>query len=484
MTTRTTSPMPMRPHAPARHRLLRIGACCAALTLTACATDSAGDDTDGPDVSLGTVPDGEATSESTVDTTTDDAPPTTPTDTVGGPDATTTITPSPGAELPTQAPSNSAESAPVTTAPGPLPEPSVQLVDVATFDQPLEISPKDGDPRLFVVQQGGVIIAADDESNVAVFDISTVDGATFTSEGNEQGLLGLAFHPDEDLAYVDFTNGDGDTVVAEFAVDPASLEFDPATYREVLTVGQPASNHNGGELDFGPDGYLYIALGDGGVADDPDRNGLDLSTRLGKILRIDPLPSGDAAFTVPDDNPFVGVDGADPTIWSLGLRNPWRFSFDALTDDLWIGDVGQNQVEEIDLATATDGRDAGRGVSFGWSAFEGADRFNEDQSADGHTLPVVTYRHENGNCSVSGGVVARNSSFDDLNGWYVYGDFCTGTMWALDTTSVTSTPDGPVGDPRIIEIANVPALAGVVEGPLGDIYAISNDGPVYRLAPA
>ena len=209
-----------------------------------------------------------------------------------------------------------------------------------------------------------------------------------------------------------------------------------------------------------------------------------MSSRLGKILRIDPTETEAAPFTIPDDNPFVGVDGADETVWSRGLRNPWRFSFDSLTGDLWIGDVGQNRLEEIDLAPATDGRDAGKGISFGWSAYEAADRFNEDEPADGHTLPVASYVHENGNCSISGGVVARESSYGDLNGWYVYGDHCSGRMWALDTTSVTSTPDGPVGEATVVELATVPTLTAVVEGPFGDIYALSLDGEVFRLAPA
>ncbi|MEP4652754.1 MAG: PQQ-dependent sugar dehydrogenase, partial [Ilumatobacter sp.] len=350
--------------------------------------------------------------------------------------------------------------------------------------EPVEATRVDGDPRLFVVENGGRVIASDDESDAIVLDIAQVEAATFTDDGNEQGLLGLAFHPELDLAYVDFTNADGDTVVAEFAHDPLTYEFDPASYREVLTVDQPFANHNGGELAFGPDDLLYIGFGDGGSADDPSRSALDASSRLGKILRIDPVASDTAPFTVPDDNPFVGVEGAEPAIWSLGLRNPWRFSFDSLTGDLWIGDVGQNRLEEVDLAPATDGRDAGKGLSFGWSAFEAGDRFNDDQPADGHVAPVASYVHEDGNCSISGGVVARDSSYDDLNGWYVYGDYCSGRVWALDTTSVASTPDGPVGEPRIVEIGTVPALSAVVEGPFGDIYAVSLSGPMYRLAPA
>lgn len=456
--------------------------------IAAACAGSSGGTANGPEVSLGTVP--AVTTESAPATdppdTAETTPPTVETAVVTAPStaapSTTVLTPSPGADLPTEA--TPTEPAPVTTLPGPLPEPSVRLIEIATFNEPVEATGADFDPRLFIVENGGTVVAVDDESNTTVFDIAAAEGATFTDGGNEQGLLGLAFHPELDLAYVNFTDGDGNTVIAEFAHDPLSYEFDPASYREVLAVEQPFSNHNGGELVFGPDGFLYIGMGDGGSADDPNRAALDASSRLGKLLRIDPVAADDAPFTVPSDNPFVDVEGAEPAVWSLGLRNPWKFSFDSLTGDLWIADVGQNRLEEVDLAPAIDGLDAGKRISFGWSAYEAADRFNEDQLADGHTLPVASYLHEDGNCSISGGVVARNSSFNDLNGWYVYGDYCSGRVWALDTTSVASTPDGPVGEPTIIDIATVPALSAVVEGPSGDIYALSANGPVYRLAPA
>jgi hypothetical protein len=357
------------------------------------------------------------------------------------------------------------------------------MIEVASFDQPVDIATEPGDPQRFVVQRGGTIIASSDESDAEIFSIDDVDGASFTSDGSEQGLLGLVFHPTEDLAYVNFTDADGDTVVAEFATEPITYVFDTSSYREVITIPQPFANHNGGQLAFGPDRLLYIGTGDGGSADDPERSALDLSSRLGKILRIDPAPSGDTSFTVPPDNPFVDTPNADPTIWSYGLRNPWRFSFDSLTGDLWIGDVGQETFEEINVAGATDGRDAGRGLSFGWSALEGTNRFNEDQPAEGHVDPAVSYPHLDGLCAVSAGVVARNSFFEDLNGWYVYGDFCTGQIWGLDTTSIGITPDGPTGTPRLVELAVVPGLAAVVEGPFGDIHTISHNGPVQRLAP-
>ena len=230
-------------------------------------------------------------------------------------------------------------------------------------------------------------------------------------------------------------------------------------------------------MTFGPDGLLYIGFGDGGSADDPQRSALDLSSPLGKILRIDPLAADDAAFTVPTDNPFVGVDGADERIWTVGLRNPWRFSFDTATGDLWIGDVGQNNIEEIDFAPASAGLDAGRGVSFGWSAFEGDDRFNDDQSDVGHTAPRLTYSHDDGDCSVSGGAVYRGDAVPDLFGWYVYGDFCSGRIWAHDPTS-------PADAPVVIELGRQSNLAAVAVGGAGDLFAVSTNGTVSRFATA
>ena len=225
-----------------------------------------------------------------------------------------------------------------------------------------------GDDRVFVTERRrnrSSPFDADGTNPFTVLDISSL----VTSNG-EQGLLGLAFHPTEQLAYVDYTGTDGgNTHIDEFAVlDNGTL--DPSTRRAVLEIDQPYANHNGGQLMFGPDGYLYIGMGDGGSAGDPERRALDTGQLLGKILRIDPRAFGGQPYTVPADNPFVGVAGARPEIWSFGLRNPWRFSFDPQTNDLWIADVGQDQWEEVDVAWADEG--GGRGTNFGWSAFEGS----------------------------------------------------------------------------------------------------------------
>ena len=197
----------------------------------------------------------------------------------------------------------------------------------------------------------------------------------------------------------------------------------------MLTIDQPYGNHNGGNVTIGPDGMLYIGMGDGGSGGDPERRALNVTSMLGKILRIDPTPSAGAPYTVPPDNPFVGVDGARPEIWSVGVRNPWRMSFDPATGDLWFGDVGQGAIEEIDVAWAADG--AGRGINFGWSAFEGSSRFNEDQPPDGATPPIYEYEHGEAGCSVSGGAVYRGAAIPALVGWFVYGDYCSGNLYAL-----------------------------------------------------
>jgi glucose/arabinose dehydrogenase len=375
-------------------------------------------------------------------------------------DDTTSTTPLPGGETP----------APTDTE-GPLVEPSVALFEIGSFDQPVDVAFRPNGAELYVVEQPGRVIAVTDLSADVVLDITDL-----TAARGEQGLLGLAFHPTADLAYVNYTDTNGDTVVAEFGVDPATSRFDRDSIREVLAIAQPYSNHNGGQLAFGPDQLLYIGVGDGGSGGDPERHALDLTDPLGAILRIDPTPAGDAPFTVPADNPFVGTAGADPTIWAYGLRNPWRFSFDPLTGDLWIGDVGQGEFEEINRSTATDRRDAARGANFGWSAFEGFERFNDDQPTDDAVAPLFVYDHADGRCSVTGGTVARGETVPDLARWYLFGDYCSGQIWALD-------PTAPPAEPRVVEITRLEALVALAEAPDGEMYAVSNGGTVARLIP-
>lgn len=416
------------------------------LGLAACGSDAA-DDSFGSGQPAPTVAPTPTTSPADVESTTADTSP--PASEVLEPTATATATPNPG----------------------PLPEPAVSLDEIGTFDQPVVVAHRPGDDRVFVVEQPGRVLAVDAVSSEVVLDVTDL-----TDANGEQGLLGLAFHPGADVAYIDFTDTSGNTVVAEFTIDPTSGQFDRESYREVLTVDQPYSNHNGGQLVFGPDQLLYIGLGDGGSGGDPERYALDLSSRLGKILRIDPVADGDEPFSVPPDNPFIDDASADPTIWSYGLRNPWRFSFDADTGDLWIADVGQGDFEEINRAVAADRFDAARGANFGWSAIEGFEPFNTDQSADGASSPLFVYDHADGRCSVSGGAVARSTAAADLHGWYVFGDYCTGQIWALD-------PTAPSDQPRVIEVAQLGGLAAIAEGPDRELFAVSNAGVVARLVP-
>ena len=255
---------------------------------------------------------------------------------------------------------------------------------------------------------------------------------------------------------------------------------DAASRRQVLTQSQPQSNHNGGELTFGPDGLLYLGLGDGGGAGDsggghaPGGNGQSLGTLLGKILRIDPTPSGNRGYTVPPDNPFVGRAGARPEIWSYGLRNPWRFSFDQATGDIWIGDVGQNAWEEVDMQAQSAG--GGKGVNFGWNVFEGTHAYR-DGDAPGAVPPVFEYSHDGGNCSVTGGYVYRGEKIPAMQGVYLFADYCAGDLRALVASG------GKVVQERILPVSS-PAISSFGQDAAGELYVLSDDGNVYRVDPA
>jgi glucose/arabinose dehydrogenase len=348
----------------------------------------------------------------------------------------------------------------------------VRLEEIGSFDAPLYVTqPADDGPDVYVVEQGGTVERVAPDGSASTF----LDVSDEIVSGGEQGLLSIAFAPDyadSGLFYVDYTNRDGDTRVVEYRAEDGKV--DTSSARTLLAVDQPFPNHNGGLLLFGPDDMLYIGLGDGGGGGDPDRNGLDLGTLLGKILRIDPAPDGKSPYTIPDDNPFVDEPGARPEIYSYGLRNPWRFSFDSETEDLSIGDVGQDAIEEIDLV----GRGEGSGANFGWSAFEGDHRFNEDQDPEGAIPPVLTALHADGNCSITGGLIVRDRSLMSLYGRYLWGDLCVGEL-----RSFTPVPDRPASDDVALGPL-VERLASFGEGADGSVYAVSISGPVYRLVPA
>jgi glucose/arabinose dehydrogenase len=241
-------------------------------------------------------------------------------------------------------------------------------------------------PTVYIAQRAGKVLRMSDR-------MQAIDIGASTDTDSEHGLLGVAFSPDASLVYISYTDTKGDSRIDEYHV-AADGTFDTSTKRNVILVDQPYDNHNGGDIVFGPDGYLYYGLGDGGSANDPERRALNGQSLLGKLLRIDPLhPSGKLGYSVPADNPFVARGGFRPEIWAIGLRNPWRFTFDPSTGDLWIGDVGQDAWEEVDHVPATNGRDAGKGLNFGWSAYEGTHAVNADQSAPDKTPPIFEYPH-------------------------------------------------------------------------------------------
>jgi glucose/arabinose dehydrogenase len=375
-----------------------------------------------------------------------------------------------------------AEPTPAATAPPADEAPAattarrgVRLQRVATFSDPLYVTSPPGDrSRLFVVEQGGRVMIVRDGRKLAT---PFLDITRQVTSGGEQGLLSIAFAPDyadSGRFYVYFTDRSGDQRIVEYRRRDAD-HADPGSARLVLRMGDSQSNHNGGLLLFGPDGLLYVGTGDGGGGGDLHGrrgNAQNLGSLLGKILRIDPRPSGGRPYRVPAENPFVGRSGARGEIYSYGLRNPWRFSFDRRTGDLAIGDVGQNEFEEIDFVR----RGAGRGANFGWRPFEGNARYTPGERARGHVRPVIVTRHADGNCSITGGVVVRDPGLPALRGRYVFGDYCKGRI-----LSARLSPGRARGVRRTS--LKVPGLSSFGEDVLGRVYAVSLQGPVYRLVP-
>jgi glucose/arabinose dehydrogenase len=349
---------------------------------------------------------------------------------------------------------------------------AVRLERIGSFDAPVYVtSPPKDTRRLFVVEKGGKVIVVNNGKPLRTPFLDVSDKVT---TGSEQGLLSIAFAPDyaaSGLFYVFYTDNDGDEAVVEYKRKTEDVA-DPGSARQLMKVADPEPNHNGGLLLFGPDDHLYIGIGDGGGAGDQHGsrgNGQSLGTLLGKILRIDPKAAGSRPYTIPSDNPFVSRSGAKGEIYSYGLRNPWRFSFDRSTGDLTIGDVGQNEIEEIDFVR----KGKGRGANFGWRPFEGNDRFAPGESAPGAIKPVITEKHSDGNCSITGGVVIRDPALKAWRGRYVFGDFCRGVI----QTAVLSGGKARNKTDRKLE---VPQLSSFGEDARGRVYATSLDGPVYR----
>jgi len=342
----------------------------------------------------------------------------------------------------------------------------VRLRSIGQFSAPIYVTAPPGDThRLFVVQRGGSVVVLRDGRRAGTFlHVST------TTDG-ERGLLSMAFAPDyarSGLVYVYYTDPSGTIRIDEFHARPNANRVDPGSQRNVLSIPHPESNHNGGQLEFGPDGLLYIGVGDGGSEGDPNRYGQNLGVLYGKILRIDPRASGGQPYTVPDDNPFVGRSGARAEIYAYGLRNPWRFSFDRSTGSLVIGDVGQDRIEEVDYEP----KGEGAGANFGWSVFEGRSSYNPG-TAPGAVPPVLQHTHASGWCSVVGGYVVRDPSVPGLRGRYVYGDLCQPRLYAARLR-----PHSALDRRLNLSVSN---LVSFGQDAAGHVYAVSLNGPVYRL---
>jgi glucose/arabinose dehydrogenase len=344
---------------------------------------------------------------------------------------------------------------------------------VTGLTNPVDIQqPADGTQRLFVVEQAGTVRIIQGGMLLAT---PFLDIRSSVTSGGEMGLLGLAFHPNYSqnrrffVSYTRTVNGQLQSVIAEYETSAADPNVASTAERVLLTVDQPFENHNGGQIQFGPDGYLYIGYGDGGAGGDPLGNGQNLNTLLGKILRI----GVDTAqpYAVPPDNPFVGQAGIRPEIWAWGFRNPWRFSFDRASGRLFVGDVGQSDFEEIDLVE--------RGGNYGWSIMEGAHCYPPPSTGcntSGLALPIAEYSHSEGN-SITGGYVYRGDGIQELRGKYVFGDFGSGRIWQLQETASG-------GWLRSLLLDTDLNISSFGQDQAGELYAVDYNGAVYRLRKA
>jgi glucose/arabinose dehydrogenase len=358
-------------------------------------------------------------------------------------------------------------------------DPTIETV-VSGFSFPVFATSPPADDRLFVVEKGGYIRIVENDARLSG---SFLDVNTLVSSGGEQGLLGLAFHPNyasNGLFYISYTDTSGDSQIVEYTVSSDPNVADAASARSILSVDQFASNHNGGMIMFDPDGYLLFGLGDGGGGGDPGEHGQNPNTLLGSLLRIgvdgDDFPSDSTRnYTIPSDNPFVGTSGADE-VWSYGLRNPWRFSIDDETGLIYIGDVGQNAWEEIDAAAF-----ATSGLNYGWNSFEGNHCYDTGDGCDptGLTFPVYEYPHAEG-CSVIGGYVYRGNEFPDLVGHYFFADYCLGELRSFKYES------GTVGSDRnwTADLGRLGAVSSFGVDSSNRLYIMNSSGDLMRLAPS
>jgi len=359
---------------------------------------------------------------------------------------------------------------------------AVAVQEIARLDGPVGFAARPSSPNLYVIEKRGTVrvitvtqTGQDRPPRYEVQRTPLLDLSDEVIDQGEQGLLGIAFSSDGRHLYLDYTaQPDGRTVVVEYELGDTD-RVDERSRRVLLEVPQPFPNHNGGHLVTGRDGFLYIGLGDGGGAGDPEGNGQDPHALLGSILRIDPLGATDGApYVVPAGNPFADGEGGAPEVWLYGLRNPWRFAFDRATGDLWVADVGQNEWEEITWLPATGGFDAGRGANLGWNRLEGTHRFRGENPDDG-VLPVHEYRHGDGSCSITGGVVYRGEAIPALRGAYLFADFCTPGLRAIQTH------DGQVIAERHWPDLPLEQVQSFGEDADGEVYVLLATGPVLKL---
>lgn len=360
-----------------------------------------------------------------------------------------------------------------TPLPAAAPVSEIQLVPVVDGIPRLTYLTHAFDERLFVTQQQGRIqVLVDGQVAAAPFlDITDRVGVN----ASEQGLLSVAFHPnypENGFFYVNYTDANGDTVVSRFQVGDDPDRADPASETVLLNIEQPYGNHNGGQLQFGPDGYLYIGMGDGGSGGDPEGHGQNPNTLLGALLRLD-VDQGDeeAAYAIPPDNPYVDDENGRNEIWAIGLRNPWRFSFDRLTHDLYIADVGQQQYEEVNFAPA--GHPGG--LNYGWNIMEGLHCYGSSTcNTEGLVQPVAEYDHGQG-CSITGGYVYRGGQFPELAGNYFFGDFCSGLIWSLFNT-------GDGWQQTVVAQSDL-NITSFGEDAAGELYVVTQGGEIYQIQP-
>ena len=356
------------------------------------------------------------------------------------------------------------------TDPEPTPDPNITLkLDqvVTGLSGPVYVTSPPGDSRLFIVEQPGRIRIV---QNGQLLPTPFLDIVSRVGSGGERGMLSVAFHPQyagNGFLYVYFTATNGEIRVERFTASGNTAN--PSTAKLILAVPHPRGNHNGGLAMFGPDGMLYLGLGDGGGGGDPDANGQNQNTLLGALLRID-VNSGDP-YSIPAGNPFVGRNDARPEIWATGLRNPWRFAFDRSAGNLYVADVGQGELEEVNVVAATRA-----GVNYGWNIMEGSSCYNASScNRQGLELPVLEYRHLGNACSVTGGFVYRGSAIPEIAGHYFYGDYCAGFVKSFRFQGGAAT------DERTWELGNIGNITSFGQDASGELYITSGNGTVYRI---